>query len=44
MRVLLLQLDGRLPNLAVMRLSAHHKAQDHEVEFRQKRHQHPEWS
>jgi hypothetical protein len=33
-RVLLLQLDGKLPNLALMRLSAHHKAQGDEVTFR----------
>lgn len=35
MRVLLLQLDGKMPNLALMRLSAHHKQQGDEVELRQ---------
>jgi hypothetical protein len=41
LRVLLVQLDGKLPNLALMRLSAWHKAQGHEVEFsrRIQRHQ-----
>jgi hypothetical protein len=34
MRVLLLQLDGKLPNIALMRLSAHHKALGNHVEFR----------
>jgi hypothetical protein len=34
MRVLLLQLDGKLPNIALMRISAHHKALGHHVEFR----------
>jgi hypothetical protein len=34
MRVLLLQLDGKIPNLALMRISAHHRALSHEVEFR----------
>jgi len=33
MNILLVQLDGRLPNLAVMRLSAHHKAMGDTVEF-----------
>ena len=33
MRVLLLQLDGKLPNIALMRLSAHHRALGHEVMF-----------
>jgi len=37
MRVVLLQLDGKLPNLALMRLAAHHKAQGDEVELRQAR-------
>src|SRR5690349_18635728 len=32
--VLLLHLDGKLPNLALMRLSAWHKAQGDAVEFR----------
>lgn len=31
MKVLLLDLDGKLPNLALMKLSAWHKAQGHEV-------------
>lgn len=35
MIVLLLQLDGKLPNLALMRLSAHHMALGDEVHFRQ---------
>ncbi len=34
MRVLLLQLDGKLPNLALMRLAAHHRANGDEVELR----------
>lgn len=34
MNVLLLQLDGRLPNLAAMRLAAHHRALGDTVEFR----------
>jgi len=34
MRVLLLQLDGKLPNLALMRIAAHHRARGDEVEFR----------
>lgn len=34
-RVLLLQVDGKLPNLALMRLSTHHKSQGDEVELRQ---------
>lgn len=34
MKVLLLQIDGKIPNLALMRLSAHHKAQGDSVEFR----------
>lgn len=34
MRVLLLQIDGKLPNIALMRLSAHHHASGDEVEFR----------
>lgn len=33
-RVLLLQLDGKLPNIALMRISAHHKALGDEVELR----------
>lgn len=33
-RVLLLQLDGKLPNIALMRLSAHHRARGDEVELR----------
>lgn len=33
-KILLLQLDGKLPNLALMRLSAHHRARGHEVELR----------
>ncbi|HYL98355.1 MAG TPA: hypothetical protein VEZ90_05320 [Blastocatellia bacterium] len=34
MRVLLLHLDGKLPNVALMRLSSHHKALGDEVVFR----------
>lgn len=34
MRILLLHLDGKLPNLALMRLSAHHREQGDEVELR----------
>lgn len=34
MKVLLLQLDGKIPNLALMRLSAHHKALGDTVMFR----------
>jgi hypothetical protein len=34
-RVLLLQLDGKLPNVALMRVAAHHRALGNEVELRQ---------
>ena len=34
MMVLLLHLDGKLPNLALMRLAAHHRAQGDHVELR----------
>lgn len=34
MKVLLYQLDGSLPNIALMRLSAHHRALGHDVELR----------
>jgi hypothetical protein len=34
MRVLLLHLDGKLPNIALMRIAAHHRALGHEVSFR----------
>lgn len=34
-RVLLLQLDGKLPNIALMRLAAHHRDLGHSVELRQ---------
>ncbi len=34
MRVLVLQLDGKLPNLALMRIIAHHRALGDSVEFR----------
>lgn len=34
MKVLLFQLDGKVPNIALMRLSAHHKAMGDEVELR----------
>lgn len=34
MQVLLYQLDGKLPNLALMRIAAHHRARGDEVELR----------
>lgn len=34
MRVLLLQLDGKLPNIALMRIAAHHREKGRHVEFR----------
>lgn len=34
MKALLLQLDGKLPNIALMRIAAHHRANGDEVEFR----------
>lgn len=34
MKVLLLQLDGKIPNIALMRISSHHKAMGDEVELR----------
>ena len=34
MKVLLIQLDGKLPNIALMRLSAHHKSLGDTVELR----------
>jgi hypothetical protein len=37
MKVLLLQLDGSLPNLALVRLAAHHRARGDAVELRQAR-------
>lgn len=37
MRVLLLQLDGKLPNVALMRIAAHHRAHGDSVEFRNAR-------
>jgi hypothetical protein len=37
MRILLIQLDGKMPNLALMRLGAHHKASGDQVELRQAR-------
>ncbi len=33
-RVLLLQLDGKIPNLALMRIASHHRQQGDEVELR----------
>jgi len=33
-KILLLQLDGKIPNLALMRISAHHKALGDDVELR----------
>lgn len=35
MRVLLIQLDGKIPNIALMRLAAHHRAKGDDVELRQ---------
>lgn len=37
MRILLLQLDGKLPNVALMRIAAHHRAQGDDVELRNAR-------
>lgn len=34
MKVLLFQLDGKLPNIAVMRIAAHHRARGDDIEFR----------
>ena len=34
MKALLFQLDGKLPNIALMRIGAHHRALGHEVELR----------
>ena len=34
MKVLLFQLDGKLPNLALMRIAGHHRAIGHDVELR----------
>jgi len=34
MRILLLHLDGKLPNLALMRIAHHHRALGHEVTLR----------
>jgi len=34
MRILLLQLDGKIPNIALMRLAAHHRQLGDEIEFR----------
>lgn len=34
MKVLLFQLDGKIPNIALMRISAHHKALGDSVLFR----------
>lgn len=34
MKVLLFQLDGKIPNVALMRVAAHHKAAGDQVEFR----------
>jgi hypothetical protein len=38
MNVLLFQLDGKLPNLALMRIAAHHRASGDEVELRRTGH------
>lgn len=34
MKVLLFQLDGKIPNIALMRIAAHHRALGDEIEFR----------
>src|SRR6266403_6269555 len=34
MKVLLLQLDGKIPNLALMRIAAHHRERGDNVELR----------
>ena len=34
MRVLLFQIDGKIPNIVLMRLAAHHSGLGHEVELR----------
>lgn len=34
-RALLFQLDGGIPNIALMRIAAHHRSQGHDVELRQ---------
>jgi hypothetical protein len=34
MKVLLFQLDGKIPNIALMRIAAHHRAQGHAIELR----------
>lgn len=34
MKVLLFQLDGKIPNIALMRIAAHHRASGNEVEIR----------
>src|SRR5204862_477170 len=34
MRVLLLQLDGKIPNIALMRIAAHHRGLGDEIELR----------
>lgn len=34
MKVFLFQLDGKIPNVALMRVAAHHRVMDDEVEFR----------
>ena len=34
MRILLVQLDGKIPNLALMRIAAHHRALGDEIELR----------
>ena len=34
MKVLLFQLDGKIPNLALMRIAAHHRALGDEVALR----------
>lgn len=30
----LFQLDGKIPNIALMRISAHHRALGHDIQFR----------
>jgi hypothetical protein len=33
-KILIYQLDGKVPNIAVMRIAAHHRASGDQVEFR----------
>ena len=42
MKILLYQLDGKIPNIALMRVAAHHRALGDEVELRWTHSSHPE--